>query len=361
MLKRFTVKNFKNFKNKITLDLTSSNYEFNNKSISNNVVKNSIIYGHNGSGKSNIVKAIMDVTTHLTDYRIDESAYQLYLCLDSEENSAFFSYEFSFGEDVVIYSYRKKSLNEIFDEYIYINGNLVIDSKNKIVNIPGTGNLDLNYDETISFIKYVLRNTVMDSKDPNTILIKKFDNFVQGMLSFNSLQGNTFQGLETGAESLTSIILRESSITEFEKFLKECGLEYNLKIKNVDNVDVITAIFEANKEVDLFKVISKGTSALILFYTWSLKFDKVSMVLMDEFDSYYHNDLTRMVIKIVKEKNVQSLFSSHNTSVMSNDLLRPDCYFVLEDHKIKSLDKSTNKELRKAHNLEKMYKAGAFD
>ena len=85
MLKRFTVKNFKNFKNKITLDLTSSNYEFNNKSISNNVVKNSIIYGHNGSGKSNIVKAIMDVTTHLTDYRIDESAYCLLYTSDAAD------------------------------------------------------------------------------------------------------------------------------------------------------------------------------------------------------------------------------------------------------------------------------------
>lgn len=41
---------------------------------------------------------------------------------------------------------------------------------------------------------------------------------------------------------------------------------------------------------------------------------------------------------------------------MSNDILRPDCYFILKNNKI-SLDKTTTKELRRAHNLEKMYKA----
>ena len=45
---------------------------------------------------------------------------------------------------------------------------------------------------------------------------------------------------------------------------------------------------------------------------------------------------------------------------MSNDLLRPDCYFLIEDGKIIPVSDATDKELRKAHNLQKMYKAGAF-
>ena len=46
---------------------------------------------------------------------------------------------------------------------------------------------------------------------------------------------------------------------------------------------------------------------------------------------------------------------------MSNDLLRPDCYFLMYKDSIKSLAKNTTKELREAHNIEKMYKAGSFD
>lgn len=48
-------------------------------------------------------------------------------------------------------------------------------------------------------------------------------------------------------------------------------------------------------------------------------------------------------------------------SVMTNDLLRPDCYFLIENNAIKDLSVSTDKELREAHNLEKMYRAGKFN
>lgn len=40
---------------------------------------------------------------------------------------------------------------------------------------------------------------------------------------------------------------------------------------------------------------------------------------------------------------------------------RPDCYFLLKDNSIKAISELTEKELRQAHNLQKMYKAGAFN
>jgi hypothetical protein len=46
---------------------------------------------------------------------------------------------------------------------------------------------------------------------------------------------------------------------------------------------------------------------------------------------------------------------------MTNDLLRPDCYFVMSEKEIKPFSERTPKELRKAHNIEKMYRAGAFN
>jgi len=41
--------------------------------------------------------------------------------------------------------------------------------------------------------------------------------------------------------------------------------------------------------------------------------------------------------------------------------VRPDCYFLLRDSSIKAISELTEKELRQAHNLQKMYKAGAFN
>ena len=66
-------------------------------------------------------------------------------------------------------------------------------------------------------------------------------------------------------------------------------------------------------------------------------------------------------IKRLKEiSGVQIFTTTHNTDLMSNDLLRPDCYFILKDNKIRAISDLTDKELRFAHNLQKMYKAGAF-
>ena len=82
---------------------------------------------------------------------------------------------------------------------------------------------------------------------------------------------------------------------------------------------------------------------------------------IDEFDAFYHHDLSAMVVERLKETGVQFILTTHNTSIISNDLLRPDCYFLMNKKKIQSLSKSTEKELREAHNIEKMYKAGAFN
>ena len=82
---------------------------------------------------------------------------------------------------------------------------------------------------------------------------------------------------------------------------------------------------------------------------------------IDEFDAFYHHDLSKMIVETLKEIGVQFILTTHNTSILSNDLLRPDCYFLLNKKKIKSLSNSTDKELREAHNIEKMYKAGAFN
>ena len=43
------------------------------------------------------------------------------------------------------------------------------------------------------------------------------------------------------------------------------------------------------------------------------------------------------------------------------DLMRPDCYLVLDGGKVKSFSDATGRELRQGHNIEKMYRNGEFD
>lgn len=77
-------------------------------------------------------------------------------------------------------------------------------------------------------------------------------------------------------------------------------------------------------------------------------------------DAFYHFKLSFEVCKRLFALTCQVFTSSHNTYLMTNDLLRPDCNFILNDNKIKPLCDCTDKELRFGHNIEKLFRGNAF-
>jgi len=100
-----------------------------------------------------------------------------------------------------------------------------------------------------------------------------------------------------------------------------------------------------------------------LFYVWFQDIrekGKVSFLFIDEFDAFYHFELSKLIVEELKKTDVQFMLTTHNTSIMTNDLLRPDCYFIMNKEHIVSLADATDKELREAHNLEKIYKSNGF-
>ena len=148
---------------------------------------------------------------------------------------------------------------------------------------------------------------------------------------------------------------------DFQEFLAENDIEYQLEEVEMDGVKSIYCRYH-NRRADFFSISSTGTRSLALFYYWYIKMERASLVFVDEFDVFYHFKLSNAIVKrLSRIKNVQIYLTTHNTNLMSNDLLRPDCYFILGKNKIKPVADLTDKEIRKAHNLQKMYKAGAFD
>jgi len=107
-------------------------------------------------------------------------------------------------------------------------------------------------------------------------------------------------------------------------------------------------------------VASTGTRNLELQYYWLKEMDNASFVFIDEFDAFYHHELSYKICKRLFEGNNQVFVTTHDTFLLSNDLLRPDCFFILRNNEIKAICDLTDKELRFAHNLEKLYRGGTF-
>ena len=222
-----------------------------------------------------------------------------------------------------------------------------------------TLNVSIRNESPISRVKYVNSNSILVDNMENQIF-KKFIDFVEHMLLFYSLDNKGYEGFMNGTEGTAEGIINRGKVKDFQAFLKENDIVYDLYACEVDGRKSIYCHFE-NQDASFFQIASTGTKSLALFYYWYLRMKEASFVFMDEFDAFYHFELSESVERYLKEiKGVQIFTTTHNTDLMSNDLLRPDSYFILKDNKIKAISELTEKELRQAHNLQKMYKAGAF-
>lgn len=370
MLAKFKVSNFKSFGENFEIDFTKTGkYTFNSECIKNGVINNAIVYGKNGVGKSNLGFAIFDIVGHLTDKENAEKDYEHYINAKSDESFVEFNYEFNFENNIIIYSYKKEDYNTIIYESFSINGKVLafIDRKKSneaIINFQGAETLKTNLENNteISVLRYAQKNAVLNTNEENRIFTF-FMNFVDRMLFFRSLRDNLYIGFDTRKGTITDEIIERNNVKDFEDFLNRAGIECNLKVVDNFGKKVLAFQFEG-KEIPFFDIASQGTISLTVFYAWFQDIrenGKVSFLFIDEFDAFYHHELSELIVEELKKTEVQFALTTHNTSIMNNDLLRPDCYFVMNKEKISSLPNLTEKELREGHNLEKIYKANGFE
>lgn len=369
MLTKFSVSNFKSFNEEFIFNLQDTNgYTFNNESIKNGIVNNALVYGANGVGKTNLGFAIFDIIAHLTDKEKNETMHSNYLNAFNEAETASFCYEFIFDTCKIVYKYCKTDYQTTVYESLSINGKELahIDRKKSNeanINFKGAENLKTNLENSkLSLLKYIKNNSVLDKNKENDCFFKFFE-FIERMLFFRSLQNNIYLGLENGNRYIDSDIIEKGNVADLEAFLNKAGIECKLTVVKESEKDILAFDFNG-KKIAYYRIASSGTIALIVFYYWLQRIREektVSFVFIDEFDAFYHHELSELIVQKLKETGVQFILTTHNTSIISNDLLRPDCYFLMNKEVIKPLSKCTQKELREAHNLEKMYKAGLFN
>lgn len=368
MLKRFEVENFKGFCGRLVFDLTARDYAFNAELVRDGIVKNMLIYGPNGIGKTNLGLALFDLVAHLTDKEpLDKKYLFEYKNLDAAEDApVMFKYVFDFGEfGEIVYEYAKNEQQGLLREKLFAQGMELLswdyfktEANYFDRDIFRIANIDLP-DNKLSVMKYLYRNLPTDAAPVLTRLMQ----FAENMLWYRSLSdGNTYAGFSNGVAMIDDVICKSGKLQDFAKFLKEHGISYNLHEKKINNESWIAVKYpQAGKTALFANVASTGTKTLRLFYYWSLvSFDKVSFLFIDEFDAFFHYQSAASIVSQLNKSRFQVALTSHNTYLMQNEFTRPDCCYLMSKNVIKSLPACTDREIRQAHNLEKMYINGAF-
>ena len=275
MLVEFKVEGFKNFEKELVFDLSKTrNYNFNESAIKDGIVKVGLIYGINGSGKSNLGSAIFDIILHLTEKEKLINLYDHYLNLSNSNIMAKFYYKFKFEDNILEYEYQKDKPQNLVREVLKINNKLISDynyiTNEAELNLEGTENLNKNLNgNNISFIKYI-NNNINPKEDSEQFKIKKiiekFISFVDNMLFFASLNGNFYQGFKKGNGTISDEIINNGKLKDFENFLNEAGVPYKLIEKKIGKDKRIYCKFKSG-EVYFFEIASKGTCSLTLFYS----------------------------------------------------------------------------------------------
>ena len=382
MLKKFIVKNYKNFKNELELNLGNvGGYKFNAECINNNQITKCLIYGRNATGKSNLGKAIMDITDILFPISHRYITEKI-LNADSADETAMFLYDFIFNDDEVEYTYYRNGRGELTSEKLIVNRDIIFeidfespDSSNinlllvdadtikveKYINMLKHSTEEIEDDEyrQVPFLRYVLSSAALM---PGTVL-RRLEDYIKRM-RISVASATVYEGRRIYTARLNEYLTVGDNLKKFEQFLNLMGVECRLEI--VKSVDGQYELFFKHKTlVPFYANASSGTLTLVNFYRRILAMDKnPSLFYMDEFDAFYNYEMSEKIVKYLKNNfpNSQIIMTTHNTNLMTNQLMRPDCLFILSrEGKITPLCEATERELREGHNLEKLYIAGEFE
>lgn len=360
MLKSYTVKGFKSFKEKATVDLTPTNYKIlSDKNIYNDVLKGTMFIGANASGKSNIVlavKILLDLLFAKYDVGLEN-----YLCLFAEEQTIELDYDFSIENNSIHYSIQYEHSKNFLTEKLYLNDKLLLDRM--ATNAKSYISEEIAYTD-ISNDTLFLREIYFNTKFRNNDVLQKWFEFMIDSIYIDLYKQKS--SFHKDVELNTNEYLDKNGTTEINDFLSEHHFEQTIEYKKENNDSNKLYFKRHGLSYDIpFPLESLGNQNLIMllpkfFYT----IKNGGMLILDEFSSGFHNDLEELLIKYFmgNTTNSQIIFVSHSTNLMKSSLLRPDQMYTVDFKDNGSiLNRVSKQQPREAQNLEKMYLGGVFD
>lgn len=392
MLVNFSFKNFRSFRDEMTLSMEAANIQ----ELSSAVMKSgdsellpvAVMYGANSSGKSNVLKALKamrDVLLHSVKLnpkdKLDADPFML--DLTSQEEPTSFEIQFIIGESRYRYGFDytvdgivaewlyEKRVGEREFELFLRSGNEFKISKTRFA--EGIGKEAATPANRL-FVSLVAQ---LNGKVTQSIL-----DWFSDIEYMSGMDGNGYAG-----KTLEMLFLNKTGSDQIRKFFESVNLGFSELDVEKDALDsekmkseTIHRLYDADgnyagvRNFQTEKMESEGTKKMIEIS--GPIFDAIlngKILVVDELDAKLHPFLTRKIIglfmdKSVNSKGAQLIFATHDTNLLNLQYLRRDQIWFTEKDKTDSTElyslvefrDETGKKVRNDRSIEKDYINGRF-
>jgi AAA15 family ATPase/GTPase len=412
MIEEFSFGNFWSFKDIQTLNMTAAKIKSKNSQLDNinifpvnkdiSLLKAKAIYGANASGKSNVIKALVSFIRIIKDSVKEEKALSLIdsfqLSTETENMPTFFQLIFRIGKTRYRYGFEADD-KSIKSEWLFSTPNkreqpLFIREDKLIVEINQT-----HFEEGVMYQKLF-----ENSKDPiftdtslflthlsSTGFGKLSKQIVKTISSISIISGLGHRGMYGIAGDSLSDSVKKKFILDFLK-------KADIGIDDLDTVEITNENLPDNIEDEVKEDLKKGKIIVSsrTKYNVELKSEGKSdfsfgkqesegtkkmfelspfiyrslkegtPLFIDEFDSRFHPLLTKKIVELynsIENKKAQLIFTTHDTNLLSSDLLRRDQIDFVEKDKYGASHLYTLVEIKGVRNdasFEKDYIQGKY-
>lgn len=375
MLKKVIINNINSIKT-CEIDFKKGNYQFLEDNTIDDIANPIALYGHNGSGKTSIFNVIaslinfmVEPVEFLTPFVVNNFLFEEYKkSKEHDESKIIGSIELFFTLDNIDYDYyiETSRLGYITKEFLKKNEEIIIERDRQSYSY---NNKPFSFDN-MSFLVPAIRK--LASSEINDETVQKCFSFISSFTFVN------LPFINRGA-FVTSKMYKNMSINEllvnYSDEVKEILKNYNefpvysikkknsLNSSNNPNAGFSLVIEGENFRGELpFEMISAGMRSQSVLLSILLSMPKNGVLFVDELEQALHPSAIASFLKVIKEKKIQLVFSSHNTYILQ--LLRPDQVYFAKWYNGFSKYARLSKiypNIREINNMEKMYLSSVFD
>lgn len=356
------------------------------------ILRSAIIYGANGSGKSNFINALSymrDLVSNSINHQPGQGVFQAPHKLCTEEIPS--EYKIQFVKNGIRYAYGfSVKQNLIQDEYLYYfpKGRQVKIFERRGMEIKPGDRYKSVFDVSISILK---ENRLFLSCAANYSNVKEIEeaflffntdiviynpemnNWIEysiELMQNNDMVRKTFidilKALGTGVEDI-KVKLEKVKLTDLTQELQIPDALKNLLGTQEGNVIEAKVVYD-KFEVDLMTEESSGVKRLFQMICPIIDILNHGRILVcDELESSLHESVIYQIVELFqhfhKEKFAQLIFSTHDTSLLDSDLFRRDQVWFTQLNEERATDLYSLieiKNVRKSENLEKGYISGKY-